>query len=43
MQDLIAGRYHLPLEADVQYVDGTSCSFPAPTRRYRERLDQAAE
>jgi formamidase len=43
MQDLIAGRYQLPWKADVQYVDGTSCSFPAPTRRHGERFDRAAE
>jgi hypothetical protein len=27
----------------VEYVDGTSCGFPAPVRRYGERLDRAAE
>jgi formamidase len=43
MQDLVAGRYCLPWEANVLYVDGTSCGFPVPTRRYRDRLDQAAE
>jgi formamidase len=40
---LLAGRYRLPWEADLLYVDGTSCGFAAPTRRYGERLDQAAE
>jgi formamidase len=43
MQDLVAGRYRLPWEADVEHVDGTSCGFPAPTRRYGERFDRAAE
>lgn len=35
MQDLVAGRYRLPWEDDVQVTDGTSCGFPAPTRTYR--------
>jgi formamidase len=39
MQDLVAGRYCLPWENEVQVTDGTSCGFPAPTRRYQ----QAAE
>jgi formamidase len=43
MQDLVTGRYCLPWEAEVLHVDGTSCGFPAPTRRYGERLDRAAE
>jgi formamidase len=43
MQDLVAGRYRLPWEAGVLHVDGTSCGFPVPTRRYGERLDRAAE
>jgi formamidase len=43
MRDLAAGRYRLPWEAEVLHVDGTSCGFPEPTRRYGERLDQAAE
>lgn len=43
MQDLVAGRYKLPWEADVLHVDGTSCGFPTPTRYYGERLDRAAE
>jgi formamidase len=43
MQDLVAGRYRLPWEDEVVHVDGTSCGFPAPTRRYGERLDRAAE
>jgi hypothetical protein len=37
------GRYQLPREADVQHVDGTSCGFPEPARRYSECLDRAAE
>jgi formamidase len=34
MRDLAAGRYHLPWEDEVEAVDGTSCGFAAPTRRY---------
>jgi formamidase len=43
MQDLAAGRYRLPWEDEVRHVDGTSCGFPKPRRRYGERLDRAAE
>jgi formamidase len=35
MRDLVAGRYRLPWESEVQVTDGTSCGFPAPTRSYR--------
>jgi formamidase len=42
MTDLIAGRYRLPWEEDVAQVDGTSCGFPAPTRRYQPRADTGA-
>jgi formamidase len=35
MQDLMAGKYRLPWEDDVQVKDGTSCGFPAPTRAYQ--------
>jgi formamidase len=34
MRDLVAGKYHLPWESEVEVKDGTSCGFPAPTRRY---------
>jgi formamidase len=37
MQDLVAGRYRLPWEAEVVHTDGTSCGFPAPTRHHRAR------
>ncbi|MFN0028873.1 MAG: formamidase [Acidimicrobiales bacterium] len=30
MQDLVAGSYRLPWEADVVHVDGTSCGFDPP-------------
>ncbi len=43
MQDLVAGKYRLPWEDEVRHVDGTSCGFPKPHRRYGERLDHAAE
>jgi formamidase len=43
MQDLVAGRYRLPWEDEVVHTDGTSCGLPAPTRRYGERLPDAAE
>jgi len=34
MQDLVAGRYRVPWEAEVEQTDGTSCGFAAPTRVY---------
>jgi len=34
MHDLVAGRYRLPWEDQVVHVDGASCGFPPPTRRY---------
>ncbi|MCW5695689.1 MAG: formamidase [Bauldia sp.] len=43
MQDLVAGRYHLPWEETVAVTDGTSCGFPASTRRYGEKYPEAAE
>jgi formamidase len=43
MHDLVAGRYRLPWEDKVVHTDGTSCGFPAPSRRYGEQLDAAAE
>jgi formamidase len=39
MQDLVAGRYRLPWENEVEVTDGTSCGFPAPTRRYRDAAE----
>jgi formamidase len=35
MRDMVAGRYRLPWEDEVQVTDGTSSGFPAPTRSYR--------
>jgi formamidase len=35
MQDMVAGRYSLPWEQEVQVTDGSSCGFPAPTREYQ--------
>ena len=43
MHDLAAGRYRLPWEDQVQVTDGTGCGLPVPTRRYGERLRDAAE
>ena len=43
MEDLVAGRYRLPWEDEVKVVDGTSCGFEAPTRRYGEILTEAAQ
>lgn len=43
MQDMVAGQYRVPWEDDVEVTDGTSCGFPAPTRRYGEMLRDAAE
>ena len=40
MHDLVAGRYRLPWEDTVRVTDGTSCGFPAPTRR-RTRKEAA--
>jgi formamidase len=34
MKDLVAERYELPWEGEVEHVDGTSCGFPKPTREY---------
>jgi formamidase len=34
MRDLVAQKYRLPWEAEVQVKDGTSCGFPVPTRVY---------
>jgi formamidase len=34
MHDLVAGCYRLPWEDQVVHVDGTSCGFAPPTRRY---------
>jgi formamidase len=34
MQDLVAGRYRVPWESEVQHRDGTSCGFEPPTREY---------
>jgi formamidase len=34
MQDMVAGRYTLPWEKEVQVTDGTPCGFAAPTREY---------
>ena len=43
MQDLVAGGYRLPWEDDVVHKDGTACGFPKPSRRYGDKLSQAAE
>src|SRR6201991_1989360 len=34
MHDLVAGRYRLPWEDEVEHRDGTSCGFAPPTRDY---------
>lgn len=39
MQDLVAGRYRLPWEDEVAVTNGTSCGFPAPTRRFRDAAE----
>lgn len=38
MQDMVAGKYRLPWENEVQVVDGTSCGFAAPTREYQPQV-----
>lgn len=43
MHDLVAGTYRLPWEASVKVTDGTSSGFAAPTRRYGEKFQEAAE
>ncbi len=43
MQDLVANKYRLPWEDEVQVTDGTSCGFPKPVRRYGEINKEAAE
>ncbi len=43
MTDLASGSYRLPWEDEVAVVDGTSCGFDAPTRRYRGPRTEAAE
>jgi formamidase len=35
MRDMVAGRYRLPWDEEVQVKDGTSCGFPPPTREYK--------
>ena len=37
MRDLVDGAYRLPWENEVRHTDGTSCGFPAPTRKFGER------
>ena len=34
MKDLVAGRYELPWESEIEHTDGTSCGFSKPTRDY---------
>lgn len=43
MQDLVANKYRLPWEDEVQVTDGTSCGLPKPVRRYGETNKEAAE
>ena len=38
-----SGRYRLAWEDEVKVVDGTSCGFEKPTRRYGARHAEAAE
>jgi formamidase len=41
MQDMVAGRYSLPWEKDVQVTDGTSCGYATPTREYSPQASAA--
>jgi len=41
MHDMVHGRYRLPWEEDVVHVDGTSCGFAKPTRRFADANDDA--
>ena len=43
MHDMVAGKYRVPWEDEVKVTDGTSCGFPAPTRVFGERFEDAAE
>ncbi len=43
MRDLVAGRYRLPWQDEVQVTDGTSCGLPEPTRVYGGTHKAAAE
>ena len=43
MQDMVAGRYQLPWENEVQVTDGSSCGFAAPTRDYAPQPSTAAK
>lgn len=43
MKDLVAGKYQLPWEDQIEIIDGTTCGFDAPTRVYGEKLPEAAE
>jgi formamidase len=43
MHDLVAGRYRLKWEDDVEVTDGTSCGLAKPTRLYRGPMKEAAE
>jgi formamidase len=38
MQDMVAGKYRLPWEAEVQVTDGTSCGFPEPERAHESAV-----
>jgi formamidase len=42
MNDLVAGRYRLPWEGEVEQTDGTSCGCPPPTRHYSASATPAA-
>ena len=41
MRDMVAGRYKLPWENEVQVSDGTSCGFAAPNREYAPQPTEA--
>ena len=43
MHDLVAGRYRLPWENEVQVTDGTGCGLSAPTRSFAADRREAAE
>jgi formamidase len=34
MHDLVAGKYRLPWEREIEVTDGSSCGYPPPTRKY---------
>lgn len=43
MHDLVAGKYRVPWEEDVEIIDGTVCGFEKPDRVFENPFKSAAE